>query len=170
MIVNFVNRIHEAQYEIKDKYASKYDYFPDMTIRSDSFEIVGLIISRSEDGKFLRDDLICTREIDLPPLEIGETIHDKDLERMFIVREFIRNTDNTYTCVVEYIIEDTVESLARKHELESEIIAQDTIVRSLKDKIEKLEAELKCEKSKSVWKIFKDRLGRFFDREFRLVS
>ena len=167
MIVNFVNRIYEAQYEIKDNYAPSYDYFPDMTIRSDSFKIVGLIISRSEDGKFLRDDLLCTRDLDQTPLSVGDNIHDKALEKTFRVREFIRNTDNTYTCVVEYVIEDTTESLARKYELESDIVAQENKVRSLKDKIEKLEAELKCEKSKSVWRILKDRLRDFFDREIQ---
>ena len=166
MIVNFINRIYEAQYEIKDNYAPSYDYFPDMTIRSDSFKIIGVIIEKSK-GRFLRDDILCTKDLDQPPLSVGDNIHDKELEKTFRVREFIRNTDNTYTCVVEYVIEDTVESLTRKHELESEIIAQDTIVRSLKDKIEKLEAELKCEKSKSVWHIIKDRLGRFFDREIQ---
>lgn len=157
MIINFINRIHEAQYEIKDNY---YSFVENWGYRP---EIVGLIIGRSK-GRILRDAILCTRELDQPPLSVGDNIHDKALEKTFRVREFIRNTDNTYTCVVEYVIEDTVESLARKYELESKIIAQDTIVRSLKDKIEKLEAELKCEKSKSVWKIFKDRLGRFFDR------
>ncbi len=166
MIVNFVNRIYEAQYEIKDNYAPSYDYFPDMTIRSDSFKIIGVIIEKSK-GRFLRYDILCTRDLDQPPLSVGDNIHDKALEKTFRVREFIRNTDNTYTCVVEYVIEDTTESLARKYELESEIIAQESKVRSLKDKIEKLEAELKCEKSKSVWQIFKDRLGRFFDREIQ---
>ena len=166
MIVNFVNRIYEAQYEIKDNYAPSYDYFPDMTIRSDSFKIIGVIIEKSK-GRFLRYDILCTRDLDQTPLSVGDNIHDKALEKTFRVREFIRNTDNTYTCVVEYVIEDTTESLARKYELESEIIAQESKVRSLKDKIEKLEAELKCEKSKSVWQIFKDRLGRFFDREIQ---
>ena len=167
MIVNFVNRIYEAQYEIKDNYAPSYDYFPDMTIRSDSYKIVGLIISRSKDGKFLRDDLLCTRDLDQPPLSVGDSIHDKELEKIFRVRELIRNTDNTYTCVAEYITEDTTESLARKYELESEIIAQESKVRSLKDKIDKLEADLKCEKNKSVWRILKDRLRDFFDREIQ---
>ena len=166
MIVNFVNRIYEAQYEIKDNYAPSYDYFPDMTIRSDSFKIIGVIIEKSK-GRFLRYDILCTRDLDQTPLSVGDNIHDKALEKTFRVRELIRNTDNTYTCVVEYVIEDTTESLARKYELESEIIAQESKVRSLKDKIEKLEAELKCEKSKSVWQIFKDRLGRFFDREIQ---
>ena len=160
MIVNFVNRIYEAQYEIKD------NWFLYPSFNSTGWEKVGLIISRSK-GRVLRDYILCTRDLDQPPLSVGDSIHDKELEKTFRVRDFIRNTDNTYTCVVEYVIEDTTESLARKYELESEIIAQESKVRSLKDKIEKLEAELKCEKSKSVWQIFKDRLGRFFDREIQ---
>ena len=151
MIVNFVNRIYEVQYEIKDNYAPSYDYFPDMTIRSDSYKIVGLIISRSEDGKFLRDDLLCTRDLDQPPLSVGDSIHDKELDKIFRVRELIRNTDNTYTCVVEYVFEDTVESLTRKHELESEIIAQNYKVADLKSVIEQLRVDLKHEKSKTIW-------------------
>ena len=122
-----------------------------MTIRSDSFKIVGLIISRSEDGKFLRDDLLCTRDLYQPPLSVGDSIHDKELEKIFRVREFIRNTDNTYTCVVEYVTEDTVESLTRKHELESEIIAQNYKVADLKSVIEQLRVDLKHEKSKTIW-------------------
>lgn len=160
MIVNFVNRIHESQYEVKD------NWFLYPLFNSTGWEKVGLIISRSK-GRILRDNILCTRELNQPPLSVGDNIHDKDLNRTFRVREFIRNTDNTYTCVAEYIIEDTNESLARKHELESEIIAQENKVRSLKDKIEKLEAELKCEKNKSVWRILKDRLRDFFDREIQ---
>ena len=160
MIVNFVNRIHEAQYEVKD------NWFLYPSFNSTGWEKVGLIISRSK-GRVLRDYILCTRDLDQPPLSVGDSIHDKELEKIFRVRELIRNTDNTYTCVAEYIIEDTVESLTRKHELESEIIAQKSKVRNLKNRIEKLEAELKCEKNKSVWRILKDRLRDFFDREIQ---
>ena len=157
MIVNFVNRIHEARYEIKDNYAPSYDYFPDMTIRSDSFKIVGVAIEKSK-GRFLRDDILCTRDLDQPPLSVGDNIHDKALEKTFRVREFIRKTDNTYTYVVDYVIEDTTESLTRKHELESEIIAQENKVADLKSVIEQLRVDLKHEKSKTIWQRLKDKL------------
>ena len=150
MIVNFVNRIYEAKYEIKDNYAPSYDYFPDMTIRSDSFKIIGVIIEKSK-GRFLRYDILCTRDLDQPPLSVGDNIHDKALEKTFRVREFIRNTDNTYTCVVEYVIEDTTESLARKYELESEIIAQESKIDKLQARIKQLEIDLEYEKSKTIW-------------------
>ncbi len=153
MIVNFVNRIHEARYEIKDNYAPSYDYFPDMTIRSDSYKIVGVTIEKSK-GRFLRDDTLCTRDLDQPPLSVGARIHDK----AFRVREFIRNADNTYNCVVDYVIEDTTESLTRKHELESEIIAQENKVADLKSVIEQLRVDLKHEKSKTIWQRLKDKL------------
>lgn len=156
MIVNFVNRIYEAQYEIKDNYAPSYDYFPDMTIRSDSFKIIGVIIEKSK-GKFLRDDILCTRDLDQPPLSVEDNIHDKALEKTFRVREFIRNTDNTYTCVVEYVIEDTTESLARKYKLESEITAQESKVDELQARIKKLEIDLEYEKSKTIWQRLLDR-------------
>ena len=157
MIVNFVNRIHEARYEIKDNYAPSYDYFPDMTIRSDSFKIIGVTIEKSK-GRFLRDDILCTRDLDQPPLSVGDNIHDKALEKTFRVREFIRKTDNTYTYVVDYVIEDTTESLTRNHELESEIIAQENKVADLKSVIEQLRVDLKHEKSKTIWQRLKDKL------------
>ena len=157
MIVNFVNRIHEARYEIKDNYAPSYDYFPDMTIRSDSYKIVGVTIEKSK-GRFLRDDILCTRDLDQPPLSVGNNIHDKALEKTFRVCEFIRNTDNTYTYVVDYVIEDTTESLTRKHELESKIIAQENKVADLKSVIEQLRVDLKHEKSKTIWQRLKDKL------------
>lgn len=155
MLVNFVKRVYEPVHDIKIN--RKWDMWKDKVD-------VEILIGRYRSGTLLREELICTRDLDCPPLREGEEIYDKDLGRNFYIIKSIRNTDNTYTCIVENEIEDTQASLARKYELEKEVLKSKETIGDLESEIEtckynikKLTENLEAERSKSIWQLIRER-------------
>lgn len=148
MLVNFVKHIYGASYEIGME--RRYDTWT-------SNININTYINRYKGGRFIIEELICTRDLNKSTLTEGDKIYDKELCINFNIIEFIRNTDDTYTCVVDYEIEDDEESLCRKYELEKEMLRTNEIIDDLRGQIDNLGLLLKEEKSKSIWQLIKER-------------
>ena len=61
--------------------------------------------------KLIGQYIIAERDLDCPVLKPRDTIYDKELNRNFFIHEVKRDTNNTYTYVVEEEFERTIESL-----------------------------------------------------------
>lgn len=138
MLVNFVKQVYESHARIVQYVTiNSYHYMRDSRSH----------IVDSSRGNLISTELLFSANLDYE-CSVGDVIFDKDTP--YTVLHITKYADNSITCVVKI---EEVEVGKSRDELYAEMLDANSKSRE----VERLEKELKAEKSKSIWQLVRER-------------
>ena len=115
----FIRNVYEQDYELE------CSYYINGCVKS-------IRILPIKSNKLIRQETIMKKDIDFL-LKNGEEIYDNDLDKIFVVNDIKKTTDNEYLYIVESISEETKNSIERKEYLENKITDCNKMINKLSE-------------------------------------